>query len=79
MNISLKMLVFQGRSVYSFVSRHLINEYVKPKNAGFSGLSVILILVVFFQTYAELDKSEKNKISHRSLALQKLKDFLLTQ
>jgi len=29
------------------------------------------------QTYAEMDKTEKNKISHRSLALEKLKDFLL--
>jgi len=26
-----------------------------------------------------MDKSEKNEISHRTLALQKLKEFLLTQ
>ena len=29
------------------------------------------------QTYAEMDKSEKNKISHRGKALGKLKDFLV--
>jgi len=30
-------------------------------------------------TYAEMEKSEKNKISHRSKALAKLKDFFQTQ
>lgn len=28
------------------------------------------------QTYAEMDKSEKNKISHRGKALDKLKEWL---
>jgi inosine triphosphate pyrophosphatase len=28
------------------------------------------------QTYAEMDKSEKNKISHRAKALEKLKEWL---
>lgn len=28
------------------------------------------------QTYAEMDKSEKNKISHRAKALDKLKEWL---
>ncbi len=28
------------------------------------------------QTYAEMDKSVKNQISHRSLALAKLKEYL---
>jgi inosine triphosphate pyrophosphatase len=28
------------------------------------------------QTYAEMDKSEKNKISHRGKALEKLKEWL---
>ena len=27
-------------------------------------------------TYAEIDKSEKNKISHRAKALEKLKEWL---
>lgn len=31
----------------------------------------------YTQTYAEMDKSVKNQISHRSLALQKLKTHLL--
>ncbi|KNG48339.1 ham1 family protein [Stemphylium lycopersici] len=31
---------------------------------------------VFGQTYAEMDKSEKNKISHRAKALDKLKEWL---
>ena len=30
------------------------------------------------QTFAEMTLVEKNKISHRAIALQKLKDFLLT-
>lgn len=32
----------------------------------------------FNQTFAEMDIAEKNRISHRSLALQKLKAFLLS-
>jgi inosine triphosphate pyrophosphatase len=28
------------------------------------------------QTYAEMEKSEKNKISHRAKALEKLKEWL---
>ncbi|KAF1915337.1 inosine triphosphate pyrophosphatase [Ampelomyces quisqualis] len=31
------------------------------------------------QTYAEMDKSEKNKISHRGKALEKLKEWLASQ
>jgi inosine triphosphate pyrophosphatase len=31
------------------------------------------------QTYAEMDKSEKNKISHRGKALDKLKEWLAQQ
>ena len=41
------------------------------------GQDIKYLLMLFFQTYAELDKSEKNKISHRGLALNKLKDFLI--
>jgi inosine triphosphate pyrophosphatase len=31
------------------------------------------------QTYAEMDKSEKNKISHRGKALEKLKAWLASK
>lgn len=31
------------------------------------------------QTYAEMDTAAKNKISHRALALAKLKNWLTTQ
>ncbi|OAA64622.1 non-canonical purine NTP pyrophosphatase [Niveomyces insectorum RCEF 264] len=31
------------------------------------------------KTYAEMDKAEKNKISHRYKALQKLRDYLATE
>lgn len=31
------------------------------------------------QRYAEMDKNEKNKISHRGKALEKLKDWLLQE
>ena len=31
------------------------------------------------QTYAEMDKAEKNKISHRGKALEKLKEWLAAQ
>ncbi len=31
------------------------------------------------ETYAEMEKAAKNKISHRALALAKLKEWLKTQ
>jgi inosine triphosphate pyrophosphatase len=31
------------------------------------------------QTYAEMEKSEKNKISHRAKALEKLKEWLASK
>jgi inosine triphosphate pyrophosphatase len=31
------------------------------------------------QTYAEMEKSEKNKISHRAKALDKLKEWLASK
>lgn len=31
------------------------------------------------QTYAEMEKAAKNKISHRAIALAKLKEWLKTQ
>ena len=31
------------------------------------------------ETYAEMDKAKKNTLSHRALALAKLKDWLQTQ
>jgi inosine triphosphate pyrophosphatase len=33
----------------------------------------------FHQTYAEMDKAQKNSISHRYRALDKLRDFLVSQ
>ena len=48
----------------------------KRGNAGF-GYDPIFVPDGFNQTFAEMDLTEKNKISHRSLALQKLIHYLL--
>lgn len=56
------------------VKGNIINE--KLGNNGF-GYDPLFVPANMNKTFAELTEDEKNKISHRSLALQKLKEFLV--
>ena len=60
--------IFKG-SVYG----HLV-----PKKRGKNGFGFDFVFVPngYKKTYSQLSKSEKNKISHRALALKKLKKYL---
>ncbi len=53
-------------------------EIVLPRQEGLQGFGFDKIFqpLGLDRTYAEMDKEEKNKISHRGIALQKLSDFL---
>jgi XTP/dITP diphosphohydrolase len=55
------------------VKGNIINE--KRGSNGF-GYDPLFVPEGMNKTFAELTEAEKNKISHRSLALQKLKEFL---
>jgi len=55
------------------VNGHIISE--KRGTNGF-GYDPIFIADGYEVTFAEMELSEKNKISHRALAVKKLVDFL---
>ena len=60
--------VFEGRTA---------GRIVTPRGPRDFGWDPIFQPEGFSQTYAEMEKSEKNKISHRFHALEKLKAYLL--
>ncbi|RCK63683.1 Inosine triphosphate pyrophosphatase [Candida viswanathii] len=62
--------VFQGRTEGNIVPSR------GPTNFGWDS---VFEPVGFEETYAEMDKSVKNTISHRFRALDKVRDFLLSQ
>ncbi len=56
--------------VSGIVKGHITTE---PRGAGGFGYDSVFIPEGYTQTFAEMGESEKNKISHRAIALQKLK------
>ncbi|XP_032682922.1 inosine triphosphate pyrophosphatase [Odontomachus brunneus] len=63
-----KVHLFQGRTQGTIVS---------PRGPRDFGWDPCFQPLNMDKTYAELPKEEKNKISHRSQALEKLKDYLM--
>jgi inosine triphosphate pyrophosphatase len=67
-----------GQPVQLFVGR-CDGHIVPPRGPKNFGWDPVFQPDGSAQTFAEMDKSEKNKISHRSRALAKLREFLLTR
>ena len=61
-------------NIYYFEGE-ILGEIVSPKGSGF-GWDSIFKPKGYNKTFGEMDKIEKNQISMRNIALQKLKDHL---
>lgn len=74
--ISVITLSKNGKVIRSFIGEvrgKIINE--QRGNKGF-GYDPVFYYEPLGKTFAELSENEKNRISHRSIALNKLKDYL---
>ncbi|KAJ0308182.1 hypothetical protein COL516b_003451 [Colletotrichum fioriniae] len=70
-------LLFQGRTRGKIVPPRGPVDFGKQDGLWYTGWDAIF--EYDGQTYAEMDKAAKNKISHRGLALAKLKDWFAQQ
>jgi XTP/dITP diphosphohydrolase len=66
-----KLITFQGE-IQGVITRE------KHGLQGF-GYDPVFLPDGFYRTFAEMDLAEKNRISHRALAVQKLIDYLTTR
>lgn len=64
-----------GKDIHFFVGE-IKGKIVKPRGKTNFGWDSIFRPDGFEKTFAEMSQEEKNKISHRKLALTKLKEFL---
>lgn len=63
-----EVVLFQGRT---------FGEIVEPRGSRDFGWDPCFMPTGFKQTYAEMSKDEKNKISHRFKALDQLRDYFI--
>lgn len=68
-------LIWEGRE---YMFEGIINGKISIEKRGDKGFGYDPIFIPngYDKTYAEMNAAEKNKISHRAIALQKLADFL---
>ncbi|RZK49672.1 MAG: RdgB/HAM1 family non-canonical purine NTP pyrophosphatase [Pedobacter sp.] len=71
-------LQFRGEA-YLFEGKVFGNLLTAPRGKAGFGYDPIFVPEGYAQTFAEMDATEKNKISHRALAVAKLRDFLKAQ
>ena len=63
----------QEITVSGVVKGHITTE---PRGTGGFGYDSVFVPEGYTQTFAEMGETEKNKISHRAIALQKLKEVI---
>jgi non-canonical purine NTP pyrophosphatase (RdgB/HAM1 family) len=63
----------------SFFEGNIKGNIVSPRGENGFGWDKIFVPEGFDKTFAEMTNEEKNKISHRKKAIEKLKDFLSTK
>jgi len=68
-------LIFEGRH---FLFEGKVNGQIIKKKRGYNGFGYdpIFVPLGFDQTFAEMTLQQKNKISHRAIAINKLVEFL---
>lgn len=75
--VTAAVAIYNGKTLKIF--KGSIKGTLSPKNRGKSGFGFDKVFVPkgYKKTYAQMPPSQKNKISHRSLALKKVKKYLL--
>lgn len=66
----------KSKSEIKFFEGKQEGTLVSPRGSNGFGWDVIFVPKGYDRTFAQMSKGEKNKISHRRKALQKLKEFL---
>jgi non-canonical purine NTP pyrophosphatase (RdgB/HAM1 family) len=67
----------RNREDIRFFEGNVSGSIVKPRVPSAFGWDPIFLPDGYDKTYAEMEKEEKNRMSHRRLALDKLKEFLV--
>jgi XTP/dITP diphosphohydrolase len=75
--VSVAVLSQNGRPIHSFTGQVEGIILESPRGTHGFGYDPVFYYPPLKKTFAELTTAEKNKISHRSQAFQKLKQFLL--
>ena len=70
------VLARKGVEVFSCEGKCYGKIITKPRGNGGFGYDPYFYLEEYHQTFGEMEAELKNKISHRAIALQKLKDFI---
>jgi XTP/dITP diphosphohydrolase len=70
-------LVFEGKE---YIFEGIVNGAIAEQEAGVAGFGYDTLFLPkgYSQTFAEMDVAQKNAISHRSIALRKMKEWLAT-
>lgn len=70
--------LFEQDDDIHFFEGEIVGKVVSPRGDNIFGFDPIFVPNGYDKTFGEMTKEEKNKISHRKLALEKLKNHLKT-
>ncbi len=76
-----KTVVAYSKGAKEYIVEGIIKGHIttEPRGDGGFGYDAVFVPEGYEQTFAEMGEAEKNKISHRAIALQKLKKIIRQQ